>query len=131
MDQRWVHVNPQSENAVPTLNKEWLLTALWTCCWYLGLTMEIVKEELQLEIPKDAVCIPPIPLPHMHSGFLCLSGGSFYGRGLNDNRGGEMLSTSKSVLNSDSDVTNLTYVFNLIYVSRDLDIQSMAVDMTN
>ena len=39
--------------------------------------MEIVKEELQLENPKDAVCIPSIPLPHMHSGFLCLSGGSF------------------------------------------------------
>ena len=39
--------------------------------------METVKEELQLENPKDAVCIPPIPLPHMHSGFLCLSGGSF------------------------------------------------------
>ena len=71
--------------------------------------MEIVKEELQLENPKDAVCIPPILLPHMHSGFLCLSG-----RVLNDNRGGQMLSTSKSVLNPDSDVTNLTYVFNLI-----------------
>ena len=42
-----------------------------------------------------------------------------------------MLSTSKSVLNLDSDMTNLTYVFDLIYVSRDLDIQSMAVDMTN
>ena len=39
--------------------------------------------------------------------------------------------TSKSVLNPDSDVTNLTYVFDLIYVSRDLDLQSMAVDMTN
>ena len=39
--------------------------------------MEIVEEELQLQNPKDAVCIPPIPLPHMHSGFLCLSGGSF------------------------------------------------------
>ena len=43
-----------------------------------------------------------------------------------------MLTTSKSVLNPDSDVTNLTYVLNLIYVSRrDLDIQSMAFDMTN
>ena len=42
-----------------------------------------------------------------------------------------MLSTSKSVLNPDSDVTNLVYMFGLIYVSRDLDIQSMAVDMTN
>ena len=42
-----------------------------------------------------------------------------------------MLSTSKSALNPDSDVTNLTYVFDLIYVSRDLDIQSIAVDMTN
>ena len=42
-----------------------------------------------------------------------------------------MLSSSKSVLNPDSDVTNLTYVFDLIYVPRDLDIQSMAVDMTN
>ena len=39
-----------------------------------------------------------------------------------------MRSTRKSVLNPDSDVTNLTYVFDL---SRDLDIQSMAVDMTN
>ena len=27
--------------------------------------------------------------------------------------------------------TNLTYVLDLTYVSRDLDIQSMAVDMTN
>ena len=43
----------------------------------LTLSMEMVKEELQLENPKDVVCIPPIPLPHMHSGFLCLSGGSF------------------------------------------------------
>ena len=42
-----------------------------------------------------------------------------------------MLSSSKSVLNPDSDVTNPIYVFDLIYVSRDLDIQSMAVDMTN
>ena len=42
-----------------------------------------------------------------------------------------MLSTSKSVLNPDSDVTNLTYMFDRIYVSRDLDIQSMAVDMIN
>ena len=39
--------------------------------------MEMVKEEFQLENPNDAVCIPPIPLPHMHSGFLCLSGRSF------------------------------------------------------
>ena len=42
-----------------------------------------------------------------------------------------MLSTSKSVLNPDSDVTNQAYVFDLIYLSCDLDIQSMAVDMTN
>ena len=42
-----------------------------------------------------------------------------------------MLSSGKSVLNPDSGVTNLTYVFDLIYVSRDLDLQSMAVDMTN
>ena len=42
-----------------------------------------------------------------------------------------MLLTSKSVLNPDSDVTNLTYVFDLIYLSRDLDIQGLAVDMTN
>ena len=42
-----------------------------------------------------------------------------------------MLSPSKSVLNPDSDVTNLTYIFDLTYVSRDLDIQSMAVDMTD
>ena len=40
--------------------------------------MEIVKEELQLKNPKDAVCIRLIPLPHMHSGFVCLySGGRF------------------------------------------------------
>ena len=73
--------------------------------------MEIVKEELQLENSKDAVCIPPIPLPHMHSGFLCLSGGSFMVAAL---MGVEILSTSKSVPNPDSDVTNLTYVFDLI-----------------
>ena len=42
-----------------------------------------------------------------------------------------MISSSKSVLNPDSDVNNLTYVFDLIYVSCDLDIQSMPVDMTN
>ena len=42
-----------------------------------------------------------------------------------------MLSPNKSVLNPDSDVTHLTYVFDLVYLSRDLDIQSMAVDMTN
>ena len=43
-----------------------------------------------------------------------------------------MLSLSKYVLqNPDSDVTTLTYGFELIYVSRDLDIQSMTVDMTN
>ena len=42
-----------------------------------------------------------------------------------------MLSSAKSVLNPDSDVTSLIYVFDLIYVSRDLDIQSMAVHMTH
>ena len=83
--------------------------------------MEIVKEDLQLQNPKHAACIPPIPLPHMHGGFLCLSGGSFMVAAY-DNGGGEMLSSSKSVLNPDSDVTNLTYVFDLIYVSRDLDM---------
>ena len=41
------------------------------------------------------------------------------------------LSSGKSVLNPDSDVTSLIYVFELIYVSRDLDIQSMAVHMTH
>ena len=29
-------------DAVPTLNKEWLLTSLWTFCWYLGLTQKQV-----------------------------------------------------------------------------------------
>ena len=42
-----------------------------------------------------------------------------------------MLSSGKYVLNPDSDVTNLTYVFDLIYISRYLDIHSMAVDRTN
>ena len=40
------------------------------------MTMGIVEKELLLSNLKDAVCMPPIPLPHMHSGFLCLSGGS-------------------------------------------------------
>ena len=42
-----------------------------------------------------------------------------------------MLSLSKSVLNADSDVTNLTYVFDLTYVYRDLNIQSMGAAMNN
>ena len=68
----------------------------------------------------------------MHSGFPCLSGESFMVAALMIiGVGSEMLSSGKYVLNPDSDVTNLTYVFDLIYVSRDLDIQIMAVDMTN
>ena len=39
--------------------------------------IEIVEMELQLHNPNDAVCILPIPLPHMHSGCLCLSGENF------------------------------------------------------
>ena len=69
--------------------------------------------------------MPPIPLSEKHSVFFLSKWWKFYGRGPNDNRGGEMLSlSSKSVLNPDSDVTNLTYAFDLIYVSLDLDIQS-------
>ena len=110
-----------------------LISLLVTVIYPATKTMKIVEKELLLPNPKDAVCMPPIPLPHiMHMRSIFLSQWwKFYGRSLNDNRGWDMLSLSKYVLNPNSDVTNLTYVFDLIYVSRDLDIQNMAVDMTN
>ena len=42
--------------------------------------MEIVKEELQLENPKDAVCIPPIPSLICTVVFFVLVVGVFWSR---------------------------------------------------
>ena len=84
-----------------------------------------------LKIQRMRFVYPQFPSLICTVVFFVLSGGSFIIAALMIIVVGRRFRLASLCWIQISDVTNLIYVFDLIYVSRDLDIQSMAVDMTN